>query len=269
MRRSARVSPIGLTHIQLATENTQCVSSAQITRPVSTSSDTTEPPTSDKKDIVNERETSTAIEHIEAKPLAEAITSATPQQTSAQTSTQFFYHSNAITYASRKEKNLVLEKIATRRIVKQKELANKIANSCNMSKEELVNARKTFKENIPYGLLYQNSEQQWRIADKRGAENIPCDGIYAFVRSKIGFLRAIKPNAIQDSMHLICADYAGEVNYSGILRFDKGLLEWWSNDSGSYKPRSENFHQAGLPENCFIDEAKLPKVNLATFRPAP
>jgi hypothetical protein len=101
-----------------------------------------------------------------------------------------------------------------------------------------------------YGLLYQNNQNEWRVADKLGMEQIPC-GTYTFVRTITGFIR-VAPAPQGNTNHLEIADHAAELQFAGEVAFNiHGKMLSWNNKSGNYRPDYHLAAQAGLPLDIF------------------
>lgn len=101
-----------------------------------------------------------------------------------------------------------------------------------------------------YGLLYKNDQNEWRITDQYGMEQIPC-GVYTFVRTTLGFIR-VAPAPQGTTNHLEVANYAAEVLYAGEIAFNtQGKMLSWNNQSGGYRPNFYQASQAGLPLDIF------------------
>jgi hypothetical protein len=105
------------------------------------------------------------------------------------------------------------------------------------------------KENIDFGLLYQNENKEWRIATKHNREEVPV-GSYVFVRTTTGFTRVV-PSF--HGAHSVLAEYRNELRYAGEVIFDQnGQLIEWNNGSGAYHPPTRLRVQANLPLEKFV-----------------
>ncbi len=134
----------------------------------------------------------------------------------------------------------------------------KITGRLGAVKKELSIAK--LKAHVKYGLLYQNEQGQWRIADNQDTARIPT-GLYTYVCTEMGFIR-LEPLVQGETKHLVLADHAEKIRYAGWIKFKEdgsGEIEYWNNDSGGYKPSPHQCQQAGLPLELFQNESESPR----------
>ena len=143
---------------------------------------------------------------------------------------------------TRKENNTVLEKISNFQKKKKASITLEI-----------------LKEQVNYGLLYEQAPNQWRIATKNNNAEIP-QGQYAFVRTSTGFIRAWPMNKTEASSHLALSGYANKIRYAGEVTFSNdGFGEFlsWNNQSGGYLPSANLSKQAGLSCRFFVSHRRV------------
>jgi len=93
---------------------------------------------------------------------------------------------------------------------------------------------------------------KWKVI--KGDSEWSATGLYSFVRLN-GHFYVCKANLRTDGIgHIELSrgrpvDYAGEICFAG--RKKRGVLRYWNNDSGHYKPPASAAHEAQLPLELF------------------
>ncbi len=139
-----------------------------------------------------------------------------------------------------------------------KAFEDKSREQFNKIMQEMISAspKKGFfepKENDRvFGLLYKNENGQWlvrnSIKDKQ-VDLIP-DGHYAFIKTKLGFIR-ISKCPVNSTNHRATSDTAEQIRFAGVVNFAKGEITSWDNVSGNYQPPAELKHLVGFPLEKF------------------